>query len=95
MQYPEEIDLLTLPVPGESGAMPLVIKMIDYFMAHTDLPVVFTDCQGPLSTAFQIAGYDKMCYWMYEDPDRIHKLMMLVTDASHGSGFKRNIPVNP
>jgi hypothetical protein len=81
MQYPEEIDLLTLPVPGESGAMPLVIKMIDYFMAHTDLPVVFTDCQGPLSTAFQIAGYDKMCYWMYEDPDRIHKLMMLVTDA--------------
>jgi len=81
MQHPEEIDLLTLPVPGESGAMPVVIKMMDYFMAHTDLPVVFTDCQGPLSTAFQIAGYDKMCYWMYEDPDRIHKLMSLVTDA--------------
>ena len=81
MQYPEEIDLLTLPVPGESGAMPVVMKMIDYFIAHTDLPVVFTDCQGPLSTAFQIAGYDKMCYWMYEDPDRIHKLMTLVTDA--------------
>ena len=81
MQHPEEIDLLTLPVPGESGAMPVVIKMMDYFMAHTDLPVVFTDSQGPLSTAFQIAGYDKMCYWMYEDPDRIHKLMALVTDA--------------
>ena len=81
MQYPEELDLLTLPVPGESGAMPIVIKMMDYFMAHTDLPVGFTDCQGPLTTAFQIAGYDKMCYWMYEEPDRIHKFMTLVTDS--------------
>ncbi len=81
MQHPEEIDSLTLPVPGESGAMQTVIQMMDYFMAHTDLPVVFTDCQGPLSTAFQIVGYDKMCYWMYEDPDRIHKLMTLVSDA--------------
>ena len=81
MQYPEELDLLTSPVPGESGAMPIVIKMMDYFLAHSDLPVGFTDCQGPLTTAFQIAGYDKMCYWMYEDPDRIHKFMTLVTDS--------------
>lgn len=81
MQHPEEIDSLVLPVPGESGAMKIVTQIIDYFRAHTDLPIGFTDCQGPLSTAFQIAGYDKMCYWMYEDPDRIHKLMALVTDA--------------
>jgi uroporphyrinogen-III decarboxylase len=81
MQHPEEIDLLTFPVAGESGAMPVVIKIMDYLMAHSDLPVVFTDCQGPLTTAFQIAGYDKMCYWMYEDPYHIHKLMNMITDA--------------
>jgi len=81
MQHPEEIDSLALPVPGESGAMRTVTQIIDYFLAHADLPVVFTDCQGPLSTALQIAGYDKFCYWMYDEPDRIHKLMSLVSDA--------------
>jgi len=81
MQHPEEIDSLALPVPGESGAMRIVTQIMDYFRAHADLPVVFTDCQGPLSTAFQIAGYDKLCYWMYDDPDCIHKLMTLVSDA--------------
>jgi uroporphyrinogen-III decarboxylase len=81
MQNPEEIDSLMLPVPGESGAMKIVTKIIDYFKSHTDLPIGFTDCQGPLSTAFQIAGYDKLCYWMCLYPDRVHKLMALVTNA--------------
>ena len=81
MQHPEEIDAMVLPVPGESGAMKIVTQIIDYFQAHSDLPVGFTDCQGPLSTAFQIAGYDKLCYWMYDHPDHVHKLMALVTDA--------------
>jgi len=81
MQHSEEIDLLSLPVPGESGAMQTVMQIIDYYMAHSNLPVGLTDCQGPLTTAFQIAGYDKFCYWMYQDPDRIHKLMMIVSDA--------------
>jgi hypothetical protein len=81
MQHPEEIDSLVLPVPGVSGAMRIVTQFMDYFLAHSDLPVVFTDCQGPLATAFQIAGYDKLCYWMYEEPDRVHKLMALISDA--------------
>ena len=81
MKVPEEIDALTLPVPGESGTMPIVVEVLDYFRAHSDLPVVFTDCQGPLATALQIVGYDKYCYWMQDDPARIHKLMGMVTDA--------------
>lgn len=81
IKHPEEIDALTLPVPGESGAMPLVVKMIDYFLAHADLPVVFTDCQGPMATALQIVGYENFCYWMQDDPDRIHKLMRMTADA--------------
>lgn len=81
MQNTEEIDALKLPVPGESGAMKVVTQIIDYFKSYTDLPIGFTDCHGPLSTAFQIAGYDKLCYWMYQDPYRVHKLMALITDA--------------
>jgi len=81
MQSPEEIDALSVPVPGESGAMPVVTRMIDYFLAHSDLPVGFTDCQGPLATAFQIVGYDKFCYWMQDDPARIHALMDKISEA--------------
>ncbi|MEI6646072.1 MAG: uroporphyrinogen decarboxylase family protein [bacterium] len=81
MRELEEIDALPVPVPGESGVMPLIMRMLDYFKAHADLPVGFTDCQGPLSTALQIVGYDKFCYWMQDDPERIHKLMARVSDA--------------
>jgi len=40
-----------------------------------------TDCQGPLSTALQIVGYDNFCYWVVDAPEQIHKLMNKVTDA--------------
>jgi uroporphyrinogen-III decarboxylase len=81
MQQPEEIDALPTPVPGTSGTMADVVRCIDYFREHADLPVVFTDCQGPMATALQIVGYDKFCYWVQDDPGRIHKLMEKVTDA--------------
>ncbi len=81
MKDPEEIDALPVPVPGESGAMAIVTRMMDHFLARGDLPVGITDCQGPLATAFQIAGYDKFCYWMQDDPNRVHKLMDLISDA--------------
>lgn len=81
MQEPEEIDALPVPVPGESGAMPQVVRMLDHFRAHSDLPVCFTDCQGPLASALQVVGYDKFCYWMQDCPGQIHKLMDKVSDA--------------
>jgi len=81
MQNPEEIDALPVPVPGQSGVMPEVVRMIDHFKANSDLPVVFTDCQGPLATALQVVGYDKFCYWMQDCPGQIHTLMAKVTQA--------------
>lgn len=81
MKHPEDIDALPVPTPGASGVMPEVARIMDYFLAHADLPVVFTDCQGPMATAFQIAGYDNFCYWMQDDPARIHALMDKITDA--------------
>ena len=81
MKYPEEIDELQMPIPGVSGAMADVMRAIDWFKAHSDLPVGFTDCQGPLATALQIIGYDNFCYWVQDDPDRVHQLMQKVSDA--------------
>jgi len=81
IRSPEEINALPTPVPGESGAMKTVTEVLDYFKAHADLPVVITDCQGPLTTALQIVGYDNFCYWMQDVPDLIHALMAKVTDA--------------
>lgn len=81
MKSPEEIDALPVPVVGESGAMKIVTEMLDYFHEHSDLPVAITDCQGPLSTALQVVGYDNYCYWMVDAPEQIHKLMNKVTDA--------------
>ena len=41
--------------------MPRVLNTIRTMRQRTDLPVGVTDCQGPLTTALQIIGYDKMC----------------------------------
>lgn len=78
---PEQINELKIPDPYVDGLMPRVLKAIDYFKANCDLPIGVTDCQGPLTTALSIIGYDKFIYWMYDYPELIHKLMGMVSDA--------------
>ncbi len=58
-----------------------VLKTIDYFKENSNLPVGVTDCQGPLTTALQIVGYENYIYWMHDYPDLIHLLMEKVTEA--------------
>jgi hypothetical protein len=47
--------------------------------AHSFLPVGITDLQGPLTTANQLMGYDKLSYLMADDPTAAHELMDKVT----------------
>lgn len=77
----EQIPELRKPDPEKDGLMPRVLHTIRTMRATTDLPVGVTDCQGPLTTALQIIGYDKMCYWMYDHPEAIHQLMQSVTEV--------------
>lgn len=77
----EEVKKLELPDPEKDGIMPKVVESIKYYKEHCDLVIGVTDCQGPLTTALQIAGYDKFCFWMYDYPKEIHKLMEKVTEA--------------
>ncbi len=72
---------LRRPDAENDGLMPRVLKTIRAMRQQTGLPVGVTDCQGPLTTALQIIGYDKMTYWMHDHPQAVHSLMQLVTDA--------------
>ena len=78
---PDDIDALTIPDFETAGVMPKVLETQKYFMANSDLPVVFTDNHGPLTLAVQIIGYDKLFYWMYDYPKKIHALMDLLSDT--------------
>jgi hypothetical protein len=49
--------------------------------ANSFLPVGITDFQGPLTTANQLMGYDKLIYLMYDRPDVMHELMDKVTET--------------
>ena len=77
----EQLKDIKKPDPEKDGLMPRVLNTIRYMRQHTDLPVGVTDCQGVLTTALQIVGYDTMIYWMHDYPDRIHELMQMITDA--------------
>lgn len=76
-----QIRELRRPDPEKDGLMPRVLQTIRTMRATTDLPVGVTDCQGPLTTALQIVGYDKMIYWMHDHPGAVHELMDKVTDS--------------
>jgi hypothetical protein len=81
IQTIDEVKQLKLPDPYTDGLMPKVIHTIEYYKAHCDLVVSFTDCQGPLTTALSIIGYDKFCYWVHDYPKQMHDFMEKVTEA--------------
>jgi len=62
----------------------LMLKVLDfqkYMKANSFLPVGITDFQGPLTTANQLMGYDKLIYLMFDQPEAMHQLMDKVTEG--------------
>lgn len=76
-----DVRRLQLPDPEKDGLMPVVLRFLRYMKAHSFLPVGYTDFQGPLTTANQLMGYDKLIYLMQDDPLAMHELMDKVTTA--------------
>ena len=72
---PEDVKKLTPPDPYRDGLMPKVLECIDYMRNNSDLPVDFTDCQGPLTTALSLCGPETLFLWFYEYPEVVHELM--------------------
>jgi hypothetical protein len=81
IKTPEDISRLALPDPYKNGLMPRVLETIRYFRDHSDLPVSFTDPQGPLTTALTLVGPSDFFIWLYEYPKHIHALMDICTEA--------------
>lgn len=76
---PEEVARLTPPNPYRDGLMPRVLRCIDYMRAHSDLPVSFTDNQGPFNIALNLLGVETIMLWMYDYPTVVHELMDFCT----------------
>ena len=78
---PGDIKKLSAPDHYADGLMPKVLECIDYMKANSDLPVDFTDCQGPLSTAISLCGPETLFMWMYEHPEAVHDIMEFCTEV--------------
>jgi uroporphyrinogen-III decarboxylase len=78
---PADVAKLKLPDPTWDGWMPRVLEAIDYARANSDLPVGLTDMQGPLDTVGQMCGQERLFLWMYEEPQMVHDLFDIVTEA--------------
>lgn len=76
-----QLEELKKPDFEKTGIMPLALNAIRHMKSRTNLPVGVTDCQGPLTTAMNTIGYDKMIFWMHDYPEKIHALMQFVTDV--------------
>lgn len=81
IKKPEDIKTLAIPDPEKDGLMPKVLEFIQYMKANSFLPVGITDFQGPLTTANQLIGYDKLIYLMFDYPNLMHELMDKVTEG--------------
>jgi uroporphyrinogen-III decarboxylase len=81
VQNVDDVRRLQIPDPEKDGLMPQVLDYLRYMKANSFLPVGITDFQGPLTTANQLMGYDKLIYLMYDDPRAMHELMDKVTET--------------
>ncbi len=81
VQTVEDVHRLEIPDPERAGLMPDVLKYLQHMKTNSFLPVGITDFQGPLTTANQLMGYDKLIYLMYDHPKVMHELMDKVTET--------------
>jgi uroporphyrinogen-III decarboxylase len=81
VQTVEDVHRLEIPDPEKAGLMPDVLRRLKHMKDNSFLPVGITDFQGPLTTANQLMGYDKLIYLMYDHPEVMHELMDKVTET--------------
>ena len=81
VRSPEQIRQLAFPDPERDGLMPRVLETIRYFREHSDLPISFTDPQGPFTTALTLAGPETLFVWLHEEPRAAHELLEFCTEA--------------
>jgi uroporphyrinogen decarboxylase len=78
---PSQVRRLELPDPRKDGLMPRVLETIRHFREHSELPISFTDPQGPFTTALTLVGPATLFVWLYEYPRAVHELLEFCTEA--------------
>lgn len=81
IKQPEDIRNLKMPDPYQDGLMPRVLATIDHMRGNSDLPISFTDPQGPLNIALCLCGVENLFVWMYDAPNFVHELMEFCTEV--------------
>lgn len=81
VESPEDIQKLRMPDPERDGLMPKVLECIRHMRRHSDLPVSFTDCQGPLNIALTLCGPERLFLWLHDEPRAVHELMEFCTEV--------------
>ncbi|HMD84563.1 MAG TPA: uroporphyrinogen decarboxylase family protein [Terriglobia bacterium] len=81
VQKAQDVRKLSNPNPERDGLMPKVLEFLSYMKQKSFLPVGITDFQGPLTTANQLMGYDKLIYLMQDNPMVMHELMDKVAET--------------
>lgn len=81
IRSPQDIKKLEVPDPEKDGLMPRVLEFIRHMKSYSFLPVGITDFQGPLTTANQLMGYDRLIYLMADEPVLMHELMDKITEG--------------
>jgi len=81
VEDPRDIERLEMPDPERDGLMPRVLECIRHMRRHSDLPVSFTDCQGPLNIALSLCGLERLFLWLYDEPRAVHTLMDFCTEV--------------
>jgi hypothetical protein len=77
----EHFDGWDTPDPATAGCMPKIKEQIDEYKAllPPEIKVTFPDMQGPFNIAHIILG-SEIFYAFTDEPDRLHRLLQLITD---------------
>ncbi|MHB1456885.1 MAG: uroporphyrinogen decarboxylase family protein [Armatimonadota bacterium] len=81
IKTPADVMKLKLPDPERDGLMPRILEMAACMRDQGDYPVSLTDTQSPLDELILMVGHEQLYVWMYEEPQLVHDLFDLATEA--------------
>lgn len=82
IQSPADIDALRWEIRAGTVAFDW-LEAIRFLQDATGgrMPIHVVDMQGPFDASAQLCGYDNLILMAYDDPDRYHRLLTLMSDA--------------
>ena len=83
IKQPEDIDQLTVPNPETDGLLPFMLNRLAKAQPTIESAghrIRFSVSRGPLNIASFLMGATELMMAIVMDPDRIHRLMRIITD---------------